>query len=125
MDGDKPRDRMGRGLEVPGGQCLNLWHFCLSLLFNVLGEVKALGPVFCLDKNGKEGAVLPKAIIVSTVGIKRNSQEKKQVRGTRFSCLCGQWILTPLLIFQNLVVLCHDWRKWQFSFKGSNTATRN
>lgn len=125
MDGDKPRDRMGRGLEVPDGQCLDSWHFCLSLLFHVLGEVKALGPVLCLHKNVKEGAVLPKAITVVTMGIKRNSQEKKQVRGTRFSCLCGQWILTPLLIFQNLVVSCHDWRKRQFSFKGSNTATRN
>lgn len=90
MDGDKPRDKMGRGLEVPGGQCLDSWHFCLSLLFDVLGEVKALGPVLCQHKNVNQGAVLPNTMTGITVGMKRNSQEKKQVRGTRFSCLCGQ-----------------------------------
>lgn len=118
MDGDKPRDRMGRGLEVPDGQSLDSWHLCLSLLFNVLGEVKALSPVLCLDKNVKDGTVLPNAITGVAVGIKRNSQEKKPVRDTRFSCLCGQLILTSLLIFQTLLVSCNDWRKWQFLSKG-------
>ena len=59
--------------------CLDPWCFCLSLLLlNVLlGEVKALGPVLCLDEDVEEEAVLPKAITVVTGRIKRNSQEEE------------------------------------------------